>query len=508
MPPMTGAQASVTVVGSGVAGLVTALELAGRVPVRVITGAGARDSNTAWAQGGIAAALGTQDSPAQHFADTIAAGAGLVDSDAARVLCDEGPHAIALLQRYGVAFDARNGGLALGQEAAHSHARIVHAGGDRTGAAVEDALLAEAKARGVEIVDLHRVTRLLVEGGVCRGVATIDAQAGAAHTFESDAVVLATGGAGQLFSLTTNPEVATGSGIALAFEAGAEVMDLEFFQFHPTALRLPGVRPFLISEAVRGEGAVLRNVAGERFMPRYDSAAELAPRDVVARAIVREMGGAGHVLLDCSPIPADRLAARFPGIFSFCLEAGLDIRQAAIPVAPAAHYYMGGVRTDTDGRTTLAGLWACGEVACTGVHGANRLASNSLLEGVVFGRRVAGALVDGETCAAAPSASAVAAELPAASLARPDLQRLMWERAGIDRDAEGMRTALTVLEASGQAGTATGLVAVEGRQMSMLAVLMLQAALVREESRGAHYRTDFPGRDDAHWLRRQVFRRG
>ncbi|OAI39043.1 hypothetical protein AYO38_08395 [bacterium SCGC AG-212-C10] len=551
------------VIGSGAAGLFVALETRSAGPVLVLTKAAITDSNTRWAQGGVAAAIGPTDSPALHLADTIAAGAGIVDEAAARVLCEDGPARIADLMRYGVPFDSvhdnpntgregspqtlaapapplplrqerGSGGeggsstattatrevggessltsLSLGREAAHSASRIVHAGGDRTGAGIEFALAAAIAREEIHVLERAHVSRLLVERGVVTGVAFLDGD-GREHEVPSQAVVLATGGAGQLFSHTTNPAVATGDGVALAFEAGAEVADMEFYQFHPTAFRRAGSQPFLISEAVRGEGAILRNAAGEAFMSRYHDLRDLAPRDVVARAIVREMraSSSDHVTLDCTGIRGVDLAARFPGIFAFCESAGIDMRSQPIPIAPAAHYFMGGVRTDLWGRTTIPGLYACGEVACTGVHGANRLASNSLLETVVFGRRVACHIASGNGGSAARSP--VLCQLASNHGAPPTLSTLrqtMWECAGIERDVEGLRRGLKVV--GGDTPADHHLVTGDGewherQRAATIARLMLTAALQRTESRGAHYRSDFPNRDDEHWQRRQVFRR-
>ncbi|MGH2632078.1 MAG: L-aspartate oxidase, partial [Tepidiformaceae bacterium] len=335
-------------------------------------------------------------------------------------------------------------------------------------------------------------------------------ESGRTEVYEAPAVVLATGGAGQMYSHTTNPDVATGDGISLAFDAGAEIADIEFYQFHPTALRIDGAPPFLISEAVRGEGAVLRNLAGEAFMPRYHELADLAPRDVVARAIVAEMKAedASHVLLDCTHLKSIDLTVRFPGISAFCTSVGIDMRRDPIPVSPAAHYLMGGVRTDLSGRTTLPGLYACGEVACTGVHGANRLASNSLMETVVFGKRVVEHLTSGEGGKAAATPGARPLSLADGSApGHAAVQQLMWDNVGIERNAERLGEAAEATRTwQGPAETLTR-PAFEQRQMANLARLMLHAATARDESRGAHYRSDFPERDDQHWLRRQVFYR-
>ena len=501
----------VIVLGSGIAGLFVALETSQLGPVLVLTKGSIDDCNTRWAQGGIAAAIGPLDSPAQHLADTLSAGAGLVDPEAAHVLCFEGPARIRDLIAYGVPFDSAEGEIALGREAAHSQSRILHAGGDRTGAEIETALSDAVRGPAITILDHTLATRVVVEHGQAVGVESVDLQTGEVEQFRAPAIVIATGGAGRMYSHTTNPEVTTGDGVVLAFEAGAEVADLEFYQFHPTAFRRDGDQPFLISEAVRGEGAVLRNLAGERFMPRYHELAELAPRDVVARAIVSEMRreATDHALLDCTEISID-LAVRFPGIYQFCREHSIDMARAPIPVSPAAHYLMGGIRTDLDARTTVPGLYAVGEVACTGVHGANRLASNSLLETVVFGKRAAEHIAGASGGSAEPTADVIGLALKARTAPSHDaVQQLMWSCAGIERDGDGMRAALEQI-ASWAAAPPNPRTrdAFERREMASLAQLMLLPALSRTESRGAHFRSDYPARDDARWLRRQVYRRG
>ncbi|MFN0145443.1 MAG: L-aspartate oxidase [Dehalococcoidia bacterium] len=499
------------IIGSGISGLFVALEARKLGPVLVLTKGSIDDCNTRWAQGGIAAAVGPMDSIAAHYDDTIVAGAGLVDAEAARILCSEAPGRIRDLIDYGVAFDQMDGEVALGREAAHSQHRILHAGGDRTGAAIETALAHSTKSAEITIFDHTLATRLLVNNGRVSGVEALDLPSGEYVEYEADCVVIASGGAGQLFSHTTNPEVATGDGIALAFEAGAEIADIEFYQFHPTALRLPGAPAFLISEAVRGEGAVLRNAGGEAFMKRYHPLADLAPRDIVARAAVAEMRASGldHVLLDCRHLKSIDLAARFPGIFAYCNGLGIDMRRDPIPVAPAAHYLMGGVRTDVWGRTTLPGLYACGEAACTGVHGANRLASNSLMETVVFGKRVVSHMASGEGGAAAADPCVEPGPAPGGPVAvRTEVQRIMWEEGGIERTGEGLRRGLAAI-CAWPAGTPLPTRDWhERQQMATVAQLMLQAALQREESRGSHFRGDFPAADDRTWKRRQVFRRG
>ncbi|MEO8539179.1 MAG: FAD-binding protein, partial [bacterium] len=403
------------------------------------------------------------------------------------------------------------GEVALGREAAHSRSRILHAGGDRTGAEIETALTAAVSDPQITVLDYTLATRILTEGGRVTGVEALALQTGEREIYETSAVVLATGGAGRMFTYTTNPEVATGDGIALAFEAGAEVADLEFYQFHPTALHLEGAPPFLISEAVRGEGAILRNQSGEAFMSRYHELRDLAPRDVVARAIVSEMRreNSQSVSLDCSGLKSVDLSARFPAISAFCAGVGIDMRKDPIPVAPAAHYLMGGIRTDIWGRSTVAGLYACGEVACTGVHGANRLASNSLMETVVFGKRVV-EHISGETGGSA-AASQLAQPINIRPCSAPDhatVQKLMWECAGIERDGDELRSALKVVATWPSGIEGGGRPEHERRQMATLASLMLTAAVRRTESRGGHYRNDFPVRDDVHWRHQQVWVRG
>ena len=501
------------IVGSGIAGLYAALLAREHGSVLVLTKGSVDDCNTRWAQGGIAAPIGAGDSPQRHIDDTVAAGAGLVDPEAARVLAEEAADRIDDLVDLGVPFDTLHGEIALAREGAHSAPRVLHAGGDSTGAHIELTLSSVARQENVTVLEYTLATEIIVEGPAVVGVRALDERSGETTDYACRHLVLATGGAGQLYSVTTNPEVATGNGIALAYRAGAEIMDMEFFQFHPTALRLPGAQPFLISEAVRGEGGLLLDVAGERFMPEYDERAELAPRDVVARAILDRMRrtDADHVLLDVTGLDRARVIARFPQIYRTCLEHGLDITRQPIPVSPAAHYTMGGVRTNVWGETTLPGLYACGECACTAVHGANRLASNSLLETVVFAKRVVRRSVELPATAAeaTPDALDLSPPAPAESppLTRDALRALMWERVGIVRDGEGMtaaRDALSAWQASLVPPTDR-----PSRELADLLVcgrLVTEAALMREESRGAHYRTDFPAPREE-WRRHIVFRR-
>ncbi len=396
------------IVGSGIAGLFAALLARDHGSVLILTKGSIDECNTQHAQGGIAAPVGVDDSPELHFQDTIAAGAGLVDEAAARILTAEATDRIADLVRFGVPFDSVNGAVALGREGAHSRARVLHAGGDSTGAHIELSLSSLARMSRITILEYCLAEEILVEGGAVRGIRALDERSHGREEFTCRFLILATGGCGHLYKVTTNPDVATADGVALAYRAGAEITDMEFIQFHPTALRMPGVPAFLISEAVRGEGGVLCTVEGRAFMSEYHPQKDLAPRDVVARAIVEEMmrGGHDHVYLDVTHLPPEKVSARFPQIYRFCLDHGLDITKEPIPVSPAAHYMMGGVRTNTWGETNRRGLYACGEVACTGVHGANRLASNSLLETVVFARRAVDGTVSGEGPDPLPAATA------------------------------------------------------------------------------------------------------
>lgn len=501
------------IVGSGIAGLYTALLAQEHGQVLVVTKAGLEECNTRYAQGGIAAAVDPNDSPEKHYRDTLAAGADLCNPQAVRVLTTEGPARIADLIERGVDFDTVHGEVALTREAAHSLPRVLHARGDATGMEIELTLARLARLSRVGLLQNHLVTSILVEGGRAVGVVVADLRQGTRKEVRGRHIVLATGGAGRLFRYTTNPEVATGDGVALAYRAGAEVESLEFYQFHPTALYYPSAPPFLISEAVRGEGGVLRNVAGERFMVGQHPQAELAPRDVVARAITREMRRTGqpNVLLDVTHLPPETIRLRFPTIYRTCRELGIDITREYIPVAPAAHYMIGGVRVDLWGRASVPGLYACGEVSCTGAHGANRLASNSLLEVLVFSRRLVQAAVAGvreEEEAAADAIPVLRVAGPPVEVAEdaageeataPALQQLMWESAGIERDGAGLAHACAQLAAwrarpgGGQAERER----LELQAMLLTAHLLAHAANIRQESRGAHYRTDFPAPDPA-----------
>ncbi len=480
----------------------------------LVTKGGIDDCNTRFAQGGIAAAIGKRDTPELHFKDTIAAGDGLCNEEAVRILVEEASDRIADLVNIGVPFDTQDGEIALTLEAAHSQPRILHAGGDATGAHIETVLSRVVRSSGIRVLEHHLATDILVENGRVEGLKVLGS-AGGSEVYGCRFLILATGGAGQLYRFTTNPQVATGDGIALAFRAGAEIADIEFFQFHPTALHLPGVVPFLISEAVRGEGGILRNKNGRRFMTDYTPRAELAPRDVVARSIAREMEktGADNVFLDVTHLPPQRVAARFPQVYRFCLEQGLDITRQPIPVAPAAHYAIGGVRVNTWGETSVRGLFAAGEVACTGAHGANRLASNSLLEVLVFGKRIIEKTGRGEAPERkiARSGGDLYLPLPQRQVSGcqsppslSELQNMMWEKAGIIRSKDGLTSAADTL-AGWQAlmPPADGRASYELSNMVLTARLLVEAAIIREESRGAHFRSDFP-RPQPRWRRHIV----
>ena len=490
------------VVGSGVAGLHTAWRASQHGQVLLLTKRSLFDSATAYAQGGIAAALGAGDSPKLHRQDTLAAGAALCDAAAVQVLVEEGPARVRELQTAGAEFDLDpSGELLLGREAAHSTNRIVHAHGDQTGAEVARTLIERVReSRRIKVLEHARVLDLRTSRGSCLGVRA--SVAGKAYEIVADATVLATGGCGQVYRYTTNPVVATGDGFAIAHRAGVTLADMEFVQFHPTALDTPENPLALISEAVRGEGAILVNERGERFMVPLHQLAELAPRDIVARAIFREQKKS-RVYLDARKLGRG-FAKRFPGIFALCGARGLDPRKDLIPVTPAAHYMMGGVVTDLNGRSSMKRLYAVGEVARTGVHGANRLASNSLLEGLVFAERVARDLASVEKLAKVPAPQRwTVPPLPdrgAAQVAADRVREIMWSYAGIARTAKGLRTAVTEL-ADVERRLPAG--ATEELNLVQTARLISEGALLRKESRGGHYRSDFP-RSKRTWRHRHI----
>lgn len=490
------------VVGSGVAGLRSAIELArAGANVTVLTKDKASESNTEYAQGGVAVVLSEDDSADLHEGDTLVAGAGLSDEAAVEVLVSEGTRYIRELIDWGTEFDRDGGSLIFTREAAHSRNRILHAHGDATGAEFVRSLIARAgREKTINLLAFANTDGLLVDDGRCVGVRYLDPILRAPREVYAKAVIMCTGGAGQLYQHTTNPDVATGDGMAMAYLAGAQMADMEFVQFHPTALNIEGAPRFLLSEAMRGEGGVLRNISGERFMHRYDERLELAPRDIVSRSIVAEMRrtGSRHVYLDMTAFDGMFLRERFPKINEVCLKFGLNMAEAMLPVSPASHYFMGGIRTDLWGRSSLAGLYAAGEVSCTGVHGANRLASNSLLEGLVFGARAGTAALNdskGITAGVAdrpagkrtmtPSRSAISVAV------KKRVKRIMWERVGILRDRASLERALSELNQ-----IAAGRIDRASRNFVTLATLVASGALWREESRGGHYRTDFPLTDD------------
>ena len=504
------------IVGSGIAGLYTALLAKEVGSVLILTKGSIEDCNTRHAQGGIAAPIGKNDSPTLHFQDTIDAGDGLCNSEAVRILVDEAPDRIADLINFGVPFDTLNGEIALTKEAAHSVPRILHAGGDATGEHIEVTLSRHVRMSPIEVLEDCLAIQILIDDGKVRGIRALDCRTGSSENYECRHVILATGGAGRLFKYTTNSDVSTGDGIALAFQAGAEVTDVEFFQFHPTALRLPGVSPFLISEAVRGEGGILRNIDGYHFMPDYASEADLAPRDVVARSILHEMtkSSSDHVFLDVTHVSPRRITTRFPNIYRFCREHGLDITKSLIPVAPAAHYFMGGVKVNNWGETNIAGLFAAGETACTGLHGANRLASNSLLEVVVFSKRIIERTretdkvvsISGSTEADYYSLSERKVSKASSQFSLPKLQFLLWDKVGIVRSGEGLAEAAATLAAwQDSLPQPIDRPSHELSNMILNARLMTEAALLRQESRGAHFRTDFP-ESSSDWQKHIVFK--
>src|SRR5262245_51676550 len=552
--------ADYAVVGSGVAGLRAAIELSAAGTVLVLAKSDLSEAATAYAQGGIAVALSDEDEIGLHEQDTIAAGDGLCRPESVALLVEEGPKYITQLIEWGTEFDRSGTKLAFTREAAHSRSRILHAHGDSTGREISRALLARAHALPHLHLRAHAFTTgLILERGRVIGLRFLDETDGSLHEVRAGAVLLATGGLGQLYRETTNPAIATGDGMAIAYEAGAVLSDMEFVQFHPTALAIKDAPRFLLSEALRGEGGILRNINLERFMKRYAEAQELAPRDVVARAIVSEMHRthAQHVYLDMTAKSAEFLQKRFPLIYSTCLSYGLDLATDMAPVCPAAHYMMGGVKTDLGGRTSVPGLYAAGETADTGVHGANRLASNSLLEGLVFGARA------GETMSKdAPAAKHKSAPLPGALAPRPgnsapgtlpnhaqpsasphlsQIRDLMWRHAGILRDGKELTAVLQALQkmelplaaqapesaqkhiaaSTADAHSHTTLTAVatarqekatradhELHNLHTLATLICRSALAREESRGSHYRSDFPYRDDDAFQKHSLVQHG
>ena len=503
------------VIGSGVAGLRAAIALAeAGAAVSVLTKDKASESNTEYAQGGVAVVLSEDDEAELHEEDTIVAGAGLCDPPAVETLVTEGTRYVQQLIEWGTEFDREGGELAFTREAAHSRRRILHAHGDSTGAEIVRSLIARAAAeKNINLTPFAATESFLVSDGRCVGVRFLDPILRAPRELFAKAVILCSGGAGQLFLHTTNPPVATGDGMAMAYFAGAELADMEFVQFHPTALNVKNAPRFLLSEAMRGEGGILRNKFGERFMLRYDERAELAPRDIVSRSIVAEMRRTGTrtVFLDMTALGEEFLKNRFPKIFDTCAHFGLNMAKDLLPVSPASHYFMGGVRTDLWGRTTVPGLYAAGEVACTGVHGANRLASNSLLEGLVFGARAGEAASQDNSTFQIPNSKSHSVfqqsgiwnlESGISTAVKKRVKRIMWERVGILRERNSLQRALREFET-----IASGRLSPSSRNFVSLGSLVATAALWREESRGAHFRTDFP-RSDEKWRVHSVQRIG
>jgi L-aspartate oxidase len=482
------------VVGAGVAGLRAAIELAEAGEVLVLAKDSLRESSSEYAQGGVAVALSDDDEVELHEQDTLAAGDGLCDQGAVHVLVEEGLTRIQQLIEWGAEFDREGSRLAFGREGAHSRSRILHAQGDSTGHEISRSLYHKAASiKNIHFRSFTAITDLLVDGGEVAGVVACDSSTRRLTPLTARAVLLATGGLGRLYLETTNPDVATGDGVAAAYRAGAEIGDIEFVQFHPTALHVEGAPRFLLSEALRGDGGHLLNAQGERFMGRYHPMEDLAPRDVVSRSIMAEMNrtGGSHVFLDLSHLPPAHVRERFPRIYQTCLKYGVDISKEPAPVHPAAHYAMGGVRTDLEGRTSLPRLFAAGEVAATGVHGANRLASNSLLEALVFGARAGRKMRDWAGAQILSGTSMPQPEFP--DILEDDLRRLAWEQCGIIRSKEGLERARDFLKAVPMRACPYPNRAVfELRGMREVVFLIAACALAREESRGAHYRLDFP----------------
>lgn len=510
------------VVGAGIAGLRAAIELAPAGRVLVLAKRELTESSTQYAQGGIAVALSDEDEVGLHLQDTLDAGDGLCNVEAAQILVEEGPERIEQLIEWGTQFDRSGARLSFTREAAHSRSRILHAHGDSTGREIGRALYFKANAEAnITIREFEFATSLWTGGDKILGVWLTD-EHGISRPIAASAVLLATGGLGQVYLETTNPAVATGDGVAMAYRAGADISDMEFVQFHPTALYVPGAPRFLLSEALRGEGGYLRNMEKVRFMPSEHPMAELAPRDVVARAIAHQLEISRErdpvVYLDLTHLDAKRVRERFPRIYSTCMEYGIDISASLIPVRPAAHYAMGGVRTDTLGKSSIAGLYAAGEVAATGVHGANRLASNSLLEGLVFGARAGASMREHSKASSGLPSSTTPSREPRSSpgaVARPpqsliqQVRQIMWQDVGIVRSAVGLERAFVELEKIAPClPEDTNRAACEARNIHQTALLITRSAIARLESRGAHYRTDFPTHDDARFKKHSIVRGG
>jgi len=503
------------VVGTGIAGLRAAIGLASHGRVLCLAKRELTESNTQYAQGGIAVVLSDEDEISLHYQDTLAAGDGLCDPEATHMLVEEGPARIEELIQWGTDFDRQGTKLAFTREGAHSRDRVLHAHGDSTGREIGRALYHRAAAmKNITFREFGFTTDVCVEDGRAVGVCLLNPD-GSLETLGASGVLLATGGLGEVFGNTTNPSVATGDGVAMAYRIGAELSDMEFVQFHPTALYLKGAPRFLLSEALRGEGAYLRNADLVRFMPKYHDLAELAPRDVVARAIAHELKVSRLpdpvVYLDLTHLDGERLKRRFPRIYSTCMKYNIDITSEMVPIRPAAHYSMGGIATDLEGRASIDGLYAAGEAACTGVHGANRLASNSLLEGLVYGARAAKAMVADHPAHRSPSGK-IAVGKPANRPPEPEaesliqtVQKIMWNDVGIVRDGKRLASAIAHLEKLETSAPApTSRRSWEARNILTTALVITRSACARLESRGAHYRTDYPTRDDVKFLNHSV----
>jgi L-aspartate oxidase len=510
------------IIGSGIAGLRAAIELSHQGDVFILSKDEPSESNTEYAQGGIAVALSDEDRISFHYEDTIAAGDGLCNEEVVKILVSEGPARISELIAWGTEFDRNGTKLAFTREAAHSKKRILHARGDSTGKEIIRALLKKVRTyKNIYFMPFCYTINIIVEENNCHGIAAINEKNGDSFALYGRAVLFATGGCGRVYAETTNPPFATGDGMAIAYSGGAEMMDMEFVQFHPTSLYLPDSPRFLLTEALRGEGAYLLNGNGERFMKNYHPMAELAPRDVVSRSIIQETERTGTrwVYLDLTHLDAAFIKNRFPQIYHTCLTYNLDITKEKIPVHPAAHYMMGGIKTDIWGKTSLKGLYAAGETACTGVHGANRLASNSLLEGLVFGARCGQMILkDDRQLPPVPKSYTIKEEGEGRigwpsdrfELLRKEINRIMWEKAGIIRNAPGLKEAQNRL----QQVKPPSLMQLKNRfqletlNILTIAKLITSAAIFREESRGGHYRSDYPAHDESQWKHHSIIVKG
>lgn len=510
----------VIIVGSGIAGLYTALNVDKNSKTLIITKGDIKESNSYNAQGGIAAAIGEDDSPDIHFQDTIKAGDGLCNPEAVKILVYNAPSIVKELIKLGVEFDRdETGKLDLGREGAHSRRRVLHSRGDSTGKAIMEVLVKHILEREIPVKDETMVLELIVEDGVCKGVLVWDKKAEMVYPLFSKVVVLATGGIGQIYPFTTNPSVACGDGLAIAYNAGAELCDMEFVQFHPTVLKHPSAPSLLITESIRGEGGILRNIYGERFVPKYHEMGELAPRDVVSRIITEEMEktNSDYVYLDITHLSKEFILSHFPMIYSECLKYGIDITKDYIPVAPGAHYMMGGIKTNLKGETCIKGLYACGECAGTGIHGANRMASNSLLEGLVFGKIIAQEVSnyvlnngDVSTLDIEAKEKKIYKEESLREF-RVKMQNLMWKYCGIRREEKGLRILLEELEKIQREMEhipVNNFQDIETKNMLILSKLIAESALERRESRGAHFRIDYPYRDDIYWQKHIIKKKG